>query len=120
MTELQYMSKEKYNTIYSILACLEKGMKTAPTISGNCPFLGPVNFFRDASHSLITALCFCHSRKLLLTTPKTAAAALHFLPTLRVEQSHLNFVVYDSLLDFWHPSSTTVVHNILEQAPPML
>jgi hypothetical protein len=29
----------------------------------------------------------------------------------------LNFAVYDSLIDFWCPSSITMVHDKLEQAP---
>jgi hypothetical protein len=28
--------------------------------------------------------------------------------------SCFNFGIYDSLLDFWHPSSITTVHNKLE------
>jgi hypothetical protein len=47
---------------------------TASSVSGNRPFLGPVNFFHDASHPLIAALCFRHSRMLHLLTPKIAAA----------------------------------------------
>jgi hypothetical protein len=31
--------------------------------------------------------------------------------------SHLNFAVYDSLLDFWRPSSISTVHDKLEQLP---
>jgi hypothetical protein len=51
-----------------------KNVKTASPVSGNRPFLGPVNFLHDASHLLIDALCFCHSRTLLSSTPKIAAA----------------------------------------------
>ena len=36
--------------------------------------MGPVNFFCDASDPLIAAFCFCHSRTLLSSTPKIAAA----------------------------------------------
>jgi hypothetical protein len=32
----------------------------------------------------------------------------------------LNFAANDSLLDFWRTSSITMVHAILEQAPPKL
>jgi hypothetical protein len=53
-------------------------MKTTSSVSENRPFLGPVNFFGDSSHSFITALCFHHSRMLLSATPKIAAA-LQFL-----------------------------------------
>jgi hypothetical protein len=36
--------------------------------------LGPVNFFREASHSLITVFCLIHSQTLLSLTPKIAMA----------------------------------------------
>jgi hypothetical protein len=51
-----------------------KNMKTATSISGNRPFLGPANFLRDASDLLIAVLFFYHSRTLLSSTPKIAAA----------------------------------------------
>jgi hypothetical protein len=59
-------------------------VKTASSISGNRPFLSPVNFLRDASHPLIAALCFHHSRTLFSLTPKIAAA-LGFPYPLRTE-----------------------------------
>jgi hypothetical protein len=49
-------------------------MKTPSSISGNRPFFSPVNFFCDASHPLIAALCLRHSQTLLSSTPNIAAA----------------------------------------------
>jgi hypothetical protein len=88
-------------------------VKTASSFSGNHPFLGPVNFLRDASHPLIAALCFHHSRTLPSSTPKIAAA-LRFLFSAYQITSRLNFAVYDSLLDFWRSSSISMVHDKLE------
>jgi hypothetical protein len=86
-------------------------VKTASSISGNRPFLGPVNFFHDASYPLIAALCFRHSRMLLSSTPKFAAALRFPLSSAHRITSRLNFAVYDSLLDFWRPSFTTRVQK---------
>jgi len=91
-----------------------KNMKTASSISGNRPFLGPVNFLRDISHLLIAVLCFRHSRTLLSSTPKIAAALRFPFSSMHQITSRLNFAVHDSLLDFWHPSSITTVHDKLE------
>jgi len=90
-------------------------MKTASSISGNPPFLVTVNFFRDASNLLIGALCFHRSRTLLSSTLKIAAAFRLPLSSAHRITSCLNFAVYDSLLDFWRPSSITMVHDKLEQ-----
>jgi hypothetical protein len=92
---------------------LEKNFKTASSISGNRPFLGPLNFLRDASHLLIAALCFRHSQTLLSLTPKIAAALRFPFSSAHRITSRLNSAVYDSLLDFWHPSSITTVHDKL-------
>jgi hypothetical protein len=54
----------------------EKNVKSAQSISGNHPVLGPLNFFCDASHSLFTALSFCLSETLLSSTAKIAVALL--------------------------------------------
>jgi len=91
-----------------------KNMKTVSSISGNRPFLGPVNFLHDASHPLITVLCFRHSRMLLSSTPKIAVALGFPFSSAHWITSRLNFAVYDSLLDFWRPSSITTVHDKLE------
>jgi hypothetical protein len=61
-------------TVQSCVSLEKKNVKTASNTSGNHPFLGPVNFLRDASHPLIAALCFRQSRTLLSLTPKIAAA----------------------------------------------
>jgi hypothetical protein len=79
-----------------------------------------VNLFHDASHSLITALSFHHSQISFPPTPKIAAALQFPFSDAHQTTSHLNFPVYDGLLDLWHPSSITMLHDILEQAPPML
>jgi hypothetical protein len=97
---------------YNNLAC--KNVKTALSVSGNRPFLGPVNFLHDASHPLIAVLRFRHSRTLLSSTPKIAAALRFPFSSAHRITSCLNFAVYDSLLDFWRPSSITTVHNKLE------
>jgi len=91
-----------------------KTVKTASQISGNHPFLGPVNFLRDASHPLITALCFRHSQTLFSSTPKMSVALRFPFSSVYWITSRLNFAIYDSLLGFWHPSSITTVHNELE------
>jgi len=104
-------------TVQSCIS-LEKNVKTASSISGNRPFLDPVNFLPDASHPLIAVLCFHHSQTFLSSTPKLAAA-LQFPFSAHRITSRFNFAVYDSLLDFWHPSSITMVHNKLEYAPSM-
>jgi hypothetical protein len=80
--------------------------------------LGPVNFLRDASHPLIAALCFRHSRTLLPSTPKIAATLRFPFSSAHRITSRLNFAIYESRLDFRHPSSITTVHDKLEQAPP--
>jgi hypothetical protein len=49
-------------------------VNTESSVSGNHPFLGPLNLFYDASHLLFAALCFCHSRILLSSAPKIAVA----------------------------------------------
>jgi hypothetical protein len=92
-------------------------MKIASSISGNHPFLGPVNFLRDATHPLIDVLCFRHSQTLLSSTPKIAAA-LQFPFYVHRITSRLNFAVCDSLLDFWRPSSKTTVHDKLDKHLP--
>jgi len=91
-----------------------KKVKTAASISGNRPFLGPVNFLCDSSHPLIAVLCFRHSRTLLSSTPKIAAALRFPFSSAHRITLHLNFAVYDSLLDFWRPSSISTVHDKLE------
>ena len=63
-------------------------------------------------------MCFCHSRMLLSSTPKIAAALRFPFSSAHRITSHLNFAVYDSLLDFRRPSSVTTVHDKLEKAPP--
>jgi len=72
-------------------------MKIASSISGNRPFLGPVNFRRGASHPVITILCFRHSRTLLSSTPKIAMALRFPFSSAHRITSRLNFAVYDSL-----------------------
>jgi len=67
-----------------------------------------------ASHPLIAVLCFRHSRTLLSSTPKIAAALRFPFSSAHRTTSRLNFAVYDSLLDFWRPSSITAVHDKLE------
>jgi hypothetical protein len=57
--------------------------------------------------------CFRHSRLLLSSTPKIAVA-LRFPFFVHWIMSCLNFAIYDSLLDFWRPSSITTVHDKLE------
>jgi hypothetical protein len=89
-------------------------MKTVLSVSGSHPILGPVNFLRDAPHLPVAVLCFRHSRTLLSSTPKTAAALRFPFSSAQRITSRLNFAVYDSLLDFWHPSSITTVHDKLE------
>jgi hypothetical protein len=54
---------------------------------------------------------------LLSSAPKIAAALWFPLSSAHQITSHLNFAVYDSLLDFRRPSSVTMVHDKLEQAP---
>jgi hypothetical protein len=54
---------------------------------------------------------------LLSSTPKIAAALRFPFSSAHQITSCLNFAVYDSLLDFWCPSSLTMVHNKLEYAP---
>jgi hypothetical protein len=59
---------QRFGLLYRLLVkkiINHKQSSLAPSISGNCPFLGPVNFLHDASHPLIAALCFRHSRMLL-------------------------------------------------------
>jgi hypothetical protein len=101
----------KKNTVYSSL------VNITSSISGNCPFLGPVIFLCDILHSLIIVLCFCHGQSLLSSTPKIAAALqFHFSSAKRIT-SHFNFLIYENLLDFWRPSSITMIHNKLDQTP---
>jgi hypothetical protein len=100
-----------------VLRVSSKNVKTLSSISGNCRCLGPVNFLRDASHLLIAALCFHHSRMLLSSTPKIATA-LWFPSSAHRITSRLSFAVYDGLLDFWRPSSVTTVHDKLDKHLP--
>jgi hypothetical protein len=86
-----------------LASLLKTNAKTASSTSGNRPFLGPVNFLRDTSHPLITALCFRHSRTLLPLTPKIAVALWFPFSSAHRITSRMNFAVYDSLLDFWCP-----------------
>jgi hypothetical protein len=86
-------------------------VETASSISGNHPFLGPVNFISDASHPPIGAFCFSHSQTLLSSTPKITVA-LRCHSSLAYRTLCLNFAtVCDSLLDFWCPSSTTDIYE---------
>jgi hypothetical protein len=59
--------------------------------------VGPVNFLCDTSHPLITILCFRHSRTLLSSTPKFAAALQFPFSSVHRITSRLNFAAYDSL-----------------------
>ena len=79
---------------------LEKNVKTASSISGNHPFLGPVNFLHASSHLLIAVLCFRHSRTLLSSTPEIAAALQFPFSSVHWITSSLNFAIYDSLFRF--------------------
>ena len=63
-------------------------------------------------------MCFHHSWTLLSSTPKIAAALRFPFSSAHRITSSLNFAVYDSLLEFRHPSSITMVYDKLEQAPP--
>jgi hypothetical protein len=65
-------------------------------------------------HSLITALCFHRSRTLLSSTQKTAVVSQFPFSSAHRTTTHLNFVVYNMLLDFWCPSSITMVHDKLD------
>jgi hypothetical protein len=67
-----------------------------------------------ASYPLIAVLRFRHSRTLLSSTPKIAATLRFPFSSAHRKISRLNFAVYDSLLDFWRPSSITTVHDKLE------
>jgi hypothetical protein len=100
-----------------VLRLPRKNVKRASSISGNHLFLGPANFIRDASHSLIAALCSCHSRTPYLSTSKFVVALRFPFSSGPQTTSCLTFVLYGSLLDFWHTSSLTTVHDILLQAP---
>jgi hypothetical protein len=104
--------REVGHTNSPVLCLSWKNVKTASLILGNHPFFGPVNFLCDASHPLIAALRFDHSRTLLSSTAKIAAT-LQFSFSAHQITSRLNFAIYDSLLDFWRPSITTV-HDKLE------
>ena len=64
------------------------------------------------------ALYFRHSRTLLSSTPKIAAGLRFPFSSAHRVNSSLNFAIYDSLLDFRHPSSVTTAHDKLEQATP--
>ena len=64
------------------------------------------------------ALCSRHSRTLISSTPKIAAALRFPFSSAHRITSRLNFAVYDSVLDFRRPSSVTTVLDKLEQAPP--
>ena len=74
-----------------------KNVKTASSVLGNHPFLGPVNFLRDASRPLFAVLWFCRSRTALSSTPTTAAALRFPFSSAHRITSRLNFAVYDSL-----------------------
>jgi len=101
----------------SPVLCLSwKGVKTASSISGNCPLLGPVNSLHNALNPLIAVLYFRHSWTLLSSTPKITVALRFPFSSVYQITSCLNFAIYDSLLDFWHPSSITTVHDKLEWA----
>jgi hypothetical protein len=63
-------------------------------------------------------MCFRHSRTLLSSTPKIAAALRFPFSSVHRITSRLNFAIYDSLLGFRHSSSVTTVHDKLEKAPP--
>jgi hypothetical protein len=65
-------------------------------------------------HLLIAALCFRHSRTLLSSTPKIAAALRFPFSSAHRITSRLNFAVYDSLFNFWRTSSITPVHDKFE------
>jgi hypothetical protein len=77
-----------------------------------------MTFLRDASHPLIAAWCFRYSRSLLSSTPKLAAALRFPFSSPHRITSRLNFAVCDSLLDLRRPSSITMEHDKLDQAPP--
>jgi hypothetical protein len=77
-----------------------------------------MNFFHEASHSLIAASSFRHSQTLLSSTPKIAVALRFPSFSAHGTASHLISAVYDSLSGFWHPSFMTTVHDKLEEAPP--
>lgn len=67
-----YAVRTKENNLFHF--CLFwRNIKTASSISRNCPFLGPLNLFRDASHLLIAALRFCHIQILPSSTPKNCS-----------------------------------------------
>jgi hypothetical protein len=71
-------------------------MKTASSISENCPFLGSVNFVCDASHLPIVALCFCHSHVLLLSVLKLGAALWFPFSSAHQATSGFTFAIYDN------------------------
>jgi hypothetical protein len=54
---------------------------------------------------------------LLSLIPKIAVALRFPFSSAHLITSRLNFAIYDSLLDFWRPSSVTTVHDKLELAP---
>jgi hypothetical protein len=84
-------------------------VKTASSISGNRPFLGPVNLLRDTSHTLIIALCLRHSRTLLSSTPKTTAALRFPFSSVHRITSHLNFAVYQGSSTFQIVRATVTI-----------
>jgi hypothetical protein len=67
---------------------LLKNLKTASLLSGNCPFLGTLNFFHDGSLLLNANSCFCHSQTLLSSAPKLQRLR-GFPSPLCTEQIHI-------------------------------
>jgi hypothetical protein len=55
---------------------------------------------------------------LLSPTPKITSASQFRFSSAHQTISHLNFAIYDILLDFWRPSSITMVHEKLDETPP--
>jgi hypothetical protein len=54
---------EKRIRLIPVLGLSWKNARTGASVPGNHPFIGPVNFFCDASHLLIAGLYFCHSQR---------------------------------------------------------
>jgi hypothetical protein len=53
--------------------------RTASSVSGNRPFLGPVNFLRYVSHPLIAALCFRQSNVAFMNSKSCSGFAVSLL-----------------------------------------
>jgi hypothetical protein len=62
-------------------------------------------------------LSFCLSETLLSSTAKIAVALLCPFSYAHWTTSHLNFPIYDSPLDCWHPCSLTMIYNTFEDPP---